>query len=265
MAQQNCCPGTCPGNDCFKEAVCIDTQRIYDSCGDKECIEGLQVFFFGDDQDLIDHALIVKAKKVEIIDTFIEVEPVPFDNGFFSVDITYFFKVTLAIYNCPTAVPTIVHGLATFSKKVILFGSEGSVRTFSSEGCANHHGSSSLPCATVQVVDPLVLASRIEDAPVPPRGCGCVCPPPCVANHFNGCLSSCSEPRKIVTIALGIFSIIQLSRRVQLLMPAFDFCIPCKDCAGVSGTEEPCDLFDKIKFPTDEFFPPKLFQEGCSC
>lgn len=262
MAQQNCCPGTCPGNDCFKEAVCIDTQRIYDSCGDKECIEGLQVFFFGDDQDVIDHAMIVKAKKVEIIDVFLEVEPVPFDTGFFSVDITYFFKVTVAVFNCPTSVPTIVHGLATFSKKVILFGSEGNVRTFSTEGCVGN--SSSLPCATVQVVDPLVLASRLENPPVPNPGC-CMCPPPCVSKHFNGCMDICNEPRKIVTITIGIFSIVQLQRRVQLLMPAFDFCIPCKDCATNSNVDDPCSLFEKIQFPTDEFFPPKLFQEGCSC
>lgn len=25
------------GADCFKEAVCIDAMRIYDSCSDKEC------------------------------------------------------------------------------------------------------------------------------------------------------------------------------------------------------------------------------------
>ena len=29
---------------CFKEAVCINAQRIYDSCSDKDCLEDLQVF-----------------------------------------------------------------------------------------------------------------------------------------------------------------------------------------------------------------------------
>ena len=35
-----------PGDtSCFKEAVCIDAERIYDSCSDKDCLEDLQVFF----------------------------------------------------------------------------------------------------------------------------------------------------------------------------------------------------------------------------
>ena len=32
-------------NGCFKEAVCIDAGRIYDSCGDKDCLEDLRVYF----------------------------------------------------------------------------------------------------------------------------------------------------------------------------------------------------------------------------
>ena len=29
----------------FKEAVCIDAGRVYDSCSDKDCLEDLQVYF----------------------------------------------------------------------------------------------------------------------------------------------------------------------------------------------------------------------------
>ena len=28
-----------PNYGCFKEAVCIDASRVYDSCGDKDCHE----------------------------------------------------------------------------------------------------------------------------------------------------------------------------------------------------------------------------------
>lgn len=35
-------------------------------------------------------------------------------------------------------------------------------------------------------------------------------------------------------------------------------CVPNKNC--VAATEEnPCDLFDTIDFPVDEFFPPQKF------
>ena len=29
----------------FKEAVCINAGRIYDSCSDKDCLEDLRVYF----------------------------------------------------------------------------------------------------------------------------------------------------------------------------------------------------------------------------
>ena len=34
-----------PNYGCFKEAVCIDASRVYDSCGDKDCLEDLRVYF----------------------------------------------------------------------------------------------------------------------------------------------------------------------------------------------------------------------------
>ena len=33
----------CQGN--FKEAVCIDAYRVYDSCGDKDCLEDFARLF----------------------------------------------------------------------------------------------------------------------------------------------------------------------------------------------------------------------------
>lgn len=257
MSNQNCCPETNATAGCFKEAVCIDTKRIYDSCGDKECIDGLQVFFFGNDQEKINSAMMVKAKKVEIIHTYIEVESVPFDKGFYSVDITYFFKVTIAVHCTPGCAPCLVEGLATYSKKVILYGSEGNVRTYSSE-FPNASGSN-MPHATVQVVDPLILACKLEECVT-----SNVCPvlPCCVTDCFCGNICHPQSGHKIVTVTLGIFSIVQLDRRVQLLIPAYDFCLPCKDCSTNTNPDDPCELFAKIKFPTDEFFPPKQFREG---
>jgi hypothetical protein len=45
---------------------------------------------------------------------------------------------------------------------------------------------------------------------------------------------------------------------VQLLIPAFDFCFPNKECIA-STDENPCELFDTIEFPVNEFFPPQKF------
>ena len=68
---------------------------------------------------------------------------------------------------------------------------------------------------------------------------------------------------KTVKVTLGIFMIIQLERQVQMLVPVYDFCMPDKICVD-SGSESPCELFKKISFPADEFFPPKAGDLHCS-
>ena len=61
-----------------------------------------------------------------------DIEAVPFNRGFYSVDLKYFFKITLAVFT-GLGRPTEVEGLASFNKKVILFGSEGNAKMFASK------------------------------------------------------------------------------------------------------------------------------------
>ena len=97
----------------IREAVCIDTNRVYDSCADKDCLTDLRVYFTDKTQPAINEATSVKCRKVEIENAFIDVEEVPFNRGFYSVDITYFFCITLDVYSNPLNPPTCVTGLAT--------------------------------------------------------------------------------------------------------------------------------------------------------
>lgn len=80
----------------------------------------------------MDRAINVKCTKAEVIWVFSDVEPVPFNRGFYSVDLKYFFRVKLAVFT-GVGRPTEVEGLATFDKKVILFGSEGNAKVFESK------------------------------------------------------------------------------------------------------------------------------------
>ena len=73
-----------------------------------------------------------------------------------------------------------------------------------------------------------------------------------------------------ILVTLGIFSIVQLSRNVQLMIPSYDFCVPRKECAA--KTDDPCEVFSKIEFPTESFFPPSTADTdsgsapfGCGC
>ena len=99
------------------------------------------------------------------------------------------------------------------------------------------------------------------------ENCGCELNfPECVSGCFGGNFVVPECGRKVL-LTLGLFTIVQLERRVQMLIPAYDFCVPGKEC--VTTTDDPCEVFKHIKFPTNEFFPPRLEQTDdigiCSC
>ena len=83
----------------INEAVCIDTKRIFDSCVSKDCLEDLRVTFFSKSQRLIDEAVTVKTRDCCIEEVSIDVEEVPFNRGFYSVDITFYFKLCFDTYD----------------------------------------------------------------------------------------------------------------------------------------------------------------------
>lgn len=67
-------------------------------CYDKDCIENARVYLTPCGQSIIDKAINVKFTKAEVIWVFSDIEAVPFNRGFYSVDLKYFFKVTLAVF-----------------------------------------------------------------------------------------------------------------------------------------------------------------------
>lgn len=251
----------------FKEAVCVEVERIYDCCEDKDCLQDLPVTL---DSGVVigEGVTIVKSKNVEVTDASIHIEPVPFNKGFYSVDITYTFRVTLDTYETASSTPVTVTGTSVFTKKVILYGSQGNTKTFSSDGTSTNAVAAgctcfgTLPKARVQVVEPIVLDSKLVTK---------YCCDTSSTELENPC-SCCCETRRIicgVAITLGLFSIVQLTRTVSVTIPIYDFCIPQKDCNCGISTESPCEMFDKIQFPTDVFFPPALDADtppcGCEC
>ena len=254
--------GGATGANCFKEAVSVNAGRVYDSCSSKDCLEDLRVYFTQTGQTLINDAQNVKCRRVEVINVIMDVESVPFNQGFCSVDLTFYFLVTLDVYS-GTGAPAAAQGLAAFSKKVILYGSEGNVRVFRSDSqYSDDCEVTSMPRACVQVVDPVALSCKLVDCP---RPCECSSIPQSVACRYDGCFVQPGS--RSVCVTLGLFTIVQLERQVQMLVPAYDFCIPDKECVSAT-TDDPCELFKKIKFPTNAFFPPRISElddDGCGC
>lgn len=103
-------------------------------------------------------------------DRLTDIEAVPFNRGFYSVDLKYFFKVTLAVFT-GVGRPTEVEGLATFDKKVILFGSEGNAKVFESKYKEDAFDpqlwrKTNMPHAVVEVADCKMAGKNTKDITV---------------------------------------------------------------------------------------------------
>jgi len=252
-------PGPINGNPSVKEAVCISTRRVYDSCRESDCLEDLEVSLTDECQALIDRATSVRFRSAEIVWVSTDIEPISFNRGYFTVDIKFYYKITAEVF-IPNMRPTIVEGLVTFEKKVILCGSEGTAHIFSSMMKTDENDfqlpcKTNLPIAVVEVVDPVPLNIRIAEVADERDCCPSCCVPNCVACCFPGPVSPARTTKRLY-VSLGQYSIIKLERESQLLIPVYDFCIPANDCSAVSSGEDPCALFRSLSFPVDSFFPP---------
>lgn len=256
-------PGPVSDSVSIREAVCIHTKKIFDSCRDKDCIEDLRVYLTRESQEVLEHALSVKAGTAQLLCAGIDVEPVSFNRGCYTVDVRYFYRVT-ANACVGAARPVEICGLAVFDKRVILFGSEGSAKVFSSANgpidcqcpCAQ------MPTAIVEAVDPIILNMKMVDVcQCSPCQCEIADIPAGICSAFGGELVFGGDSRRLF-VSLGQFSIIRLERDTQLLIPAYDYCMPDKECTCGNNDEDPCEIFRHVKFPVDEFFPPNT---SCPC
>ncbi|MBQ4651271.1 MAG: hypothetical protein IJB78_00990 [Oscillospiraceae bacterium] len=245
-------PGPVEDQACIREAVCINTRKIFDSCRDKDCVDDLRVYPTLSSQSYIENALSVRAKNAQLLYVDVSVEPVGFNRGHYTVDCTYFYRVTGETF--PGG--EMITGLAIFDKRVMLFGSEGNVRRFTSEGGSLPFAADDLPIATVDAVDPISLHMKLCDAQ-------CLLPTEAEQRSIPAFITAAFPEALVLTdtarrwfVTIGQFSIVRLERDTQLLIPAYDYCMPDKECPGSCVQDDPCALFGSIRFPVEEFFPP---------
>ena len=193
---------------------------------------------------------MVKSRCVRVSDICMNIEPVPFNRGFYSIDLTYTFRVELMAYERACSSPVLLTGTAYASKNVILYGGESNTQTFFSSGeqlgdtnaCCE---TINLPTAAVQVVAPIALEARIGSV----------------------CAADGTTPVRTVIMTLGLFSVVEIFRPVTILVPTYEYTIPTKECH--TDTESPCAVFDKIRFPAEEFSPGTLDaipkEKTCGC
>ncbi|MBQ9531334.1 MAG: hypothetical protein IJR70_04615 [Eubacterium sp.] len=251
----------------MNETVCIDTRKIFDSCVSKDCLENLRVSFFDGAQDLIDNAITVKTRTAEVAAVSVDVDEVPFNRGYYNVDITYYFRLGFDTYSAPCTTPQVVEGYTSFNKKCILYGSEGRVKIFASSNETDNlecpeSPQYTNPTAKLQLVDPVILDTDVMDA-------SCPSVPPLITSFPQSILDNVENPVPVsdgveaVLVSLGLFSIVQMERDCQILIPAYDYCIPERECQ--CNTEDPCSTFRGIDFPVEEFFPVERDENNNCC
>ncbi len=80
MQDRDFTPQECGTN--FREAVCIHTDKIFDSCRDKDCLENIRVYLTQSGQELVDRALNIKCTRAEVIWVFTDVGRYKYKKGY---------------------------------------------------------------------------------------------------------------------------------------------------------------------------------------
>ena len=80
------------------EHICIEANRILDSCRDRDCFEDVKVILTDFGNEIIEHTTSVRAKNACISSTYIGIDPVKFNKGFYAVTIKFFIKITFTIF-----------------------------------------------------------------------------------------------------------------------------------------------------------------------
>ena len=197
-----------------------------------------------------------------------------FDRNHYCIDVTFYYRILAdaVVGNCR---PVVLYGLAAFSKRAVLCGEDSRAHIFTSDtrlgeqdGLSRYHANR--PTAVVEVLDPMVLSSKVKEV------CDCGCKdttvaqiPACICQMFDEQLVLSGESRRLL-VTLGQFSIIRLERDAQLVVPVLDYSLPTKDCCdGISCAEDPCEMFSRIPFPAKEFSPRECDstkdKDDCGC
>lgn len=255
----------CPQTPTSRDTCCIETGRIYDSCRDRDCYENVRVNLTECGNDIISRTGNIRAKDAYIAWTYIGVDPVRFNRGFYTVNIRFYIKITFEACVGGSR-PQEFEGIATIDKRVVLYGGESNVSVFRSDPeeyglCPKREFAECehrTPTAVVEAIDPIILSANVLEKNCVPLCCCCCSSevPDCVVEKIGAPLSDCeADGGRFLAVSVGIFSVIRLVRPAQLLINAVEYSVPDKECI-TPPEENPCSIFKSMAFPVNEFNPP---------
>ena len=94
---ENLMPGPVCDLSSVRESVCVHTRKIFDSCRDKDCVEDLRFYPTTAAQEVLSTSQMIKGGTAELLYIYTDVEPVTFNRGFYSIDMRFFYRVTLQV------------------------------------------------------------------------------------------------------------------------------------------------------------------------
>ncbi|MDF2882045.1 MAG: hypothetical protein K0R54_2602 [Clostridiaceae bacterium] len=206
---------------------CIFAYRIYDSCRQQDCLILPVLNINGTPYS--DHVPITFSNALTVTPEIKDIRPNNIKEGYFDIDIEYTFD-----YNVRGASAAAGPKKSIFTKTVTLFGSKSSDVTIATNfpdyrnGTAFEQLSQNVPYV---IVEASVNFLKFESVPI-----------------------AGSADRNFL-ITLGLFTMIKISRPVNLIVKSTGFCKPEK-C--VDPSDDVCDFFENdVKFPFDIFNPPQ--------
>ena len=219
------------------DGIPVKIDRVFDCCSDKDCLNDLGVTLAKG--ELPPEINIVRCRTASVENISVDVEAVPFNKGFYSIDLTFTFDLEILGYENSRSSPSTYIGTAYARKNCILYGSESSVKAFSSSAFTSEQKNASpaapsLPTAIVSVLEPIVLETKIIS--------------PADSANTTG--------KRGISVTLGLFSVIELTRPVTLMVRTLDYSIPHKEYR--SDADSPSEVFEKLKFPDEEFLPASI-------
>ena len=239
-----------------QQALAIHTQKITDACRDKDCIEDLRVYLTQSSQAVLDSCASAKVRCADLLYTYIDVEPVAFDRNHYCIDLTFYYRI-LADATVGVNRPVALQGLAMFTKRAVLCGEDSRAHIYTSRTRLDGNDglsrvSSNHPTAVVEVLDPMVLSSKIQSRCTHDTLAQI---PQCICGVFDEELVT-GNAERVLLVTLGQFSVVRLERDAQLVVPVLQYSLPTKECCDAPGCgEDPCEMFSRIPFPENQFAP----------
>ena len=262
MSENRCSCNSGGASSGGRDTICIDTYRVFDSCRDKDCYENARVYLNNAGRDVLNRVgSAVRVVCAKILWTYITVDPIQFNRGFYQVSARFYVQVHLQACTGNGRAQEF-DGIAVLDKKVVLYGGEGNVSVFRSDpentscnACVTAGRTSNLPIAVVETVEPVVLGSTVLEG----NDCNCACYSCCSCDEIPtsvceqcGLDGFANDDGCRLYVLLGLFSVFRIERPAQYLVTATDYCVPDKECA-CSEPSNPCSLFRNMAFPTGEF------------